>query len=620
MRFLELQIKGFGKFHDCDISFEDGINVVYGKNEAGKSTIHTFIRCMLFGLQPARGRAARKDLYSQYEPWENSGTYEGALRIEHGGHTYRIERIFRKDKKELHVIDETIGRELEASPALMDELMCGLTETAYNNTVSIGQLKSATDGGMVSELKNYIANMNTSGNMALNITKASAFLKAQRREMERQLVPDAARSYTALLGEIKAIEKDVASPEYENLLPAFQKQRNDASSQMAEKQKEKENLLQKVAKGRQILEQNQFRDLESIEQYVQNANDLYDEYQDTKAACQKKSRNVLTVFCLITAVLLAACSACSFLLAPIQEQLRQLPLPPHIVSLILAAGALLMAVLTFLMWNRTKRLQKALEQSSQSLQEIFRRHLGDASLTDEGLASFLARMAEFKRLSVAMDKSDAAIAALANEIDGLHLKQDDCNTQIERQQKLQWDLEKKLELLSNYKDQLEGLKHILAENQRISQELEAIDLAQETMTELSTSIRDSFGLYLNKTASDLISGITGGIYTSMSIDENLNVFMNTKTKLVPVEQVSSGTMDQIYLALRLAAAKLIQGEKGPMPLIFDDSFVLYDDERLKSALRWLSSSFDGQIIIFTCHQREAQMLTANQIPYKMIRI
>ena len=80
------------------------------------------------------------------------------------------------------------------------------------------------------------------------------------------------------------------------------------------------------------------------------------------------------------------------------------------------------------------------------------------------------------------------------------------------------------------------------------------------MTGLSATIRDSFGLYLNKTASELISGITGGIYDSMSVDESLNVFMNTRTRLVPVEQVSSGTMDQIYLALRLATARLIQPE------------------------------------------------------------
>ncbi len=189
------------------------------------------------------------------------------------------------------------------------------------------------------------------------------------------------------------------------------------------------------------------------------------------------------------------------------------------------------------------------------------------------------------------------------------------------QQKLQWELEKKLELLSNYKTQMEVLRHTLAENDRLSQEIAAIDLARDTMTELSASIRDSFGLYLNKTASELIDGITGGIYTSISIDENLNAFMNTPNRLIPLEQVSSGTMDQIYLALRLAAARLIQsGQEEQMPLIFDDSFVLYDEDRLKSALKWLQTAYTGQIIIFTCHQREAQMLTANQIPYHLINI
>lgn len=57
-----------------------------------------------------------------------------------------------------------------------------------------------------------------------------------------------------------------------------------------------------------------------------------------------------------------------------------------------------------------------------------------------------------------------------------------------------------------------------------------------------------------------------------------------------------------------------------MPLIFDDSFVLYDDSRLKTALKWLCKAYQGQIIVFTCHQREAQMLTANQIPYHLIQI
>ena len=112
------------------------------------------------------------------------------------------------------------------------------------------------------------------------------------------------------------------------------------------------------------------------------------------------------------------------------------------------------------------------------------------------------------------------------------------------------ELEQKLEQLSAKKNEAEQLKHVLTENERIQEELDALDLAQETMTHLSTSIRDSFGLYLNKTASELIEGITGGIYRSMSIDQDLNIFTNTPTRLVPIEQVSSGTADQIYLALR----------------------------------------------------------------------
>ena len=96
---------------------------------------------------------------------------------------------------------------------MLDQLRCGLTETAYNNTISIGQLKCATDGGMVAELRNYIANLNTSGSIALNITKASAYLKNQRRELEAQLVPQAALNYTTLLSEIRKLEQEISSPE-----------------------------------------------------------------------------------------------------------------------------------------------------------------------------------------------------------------------------------------------------------------------------------------------------------------------------------------------------------------------------------------------------------------------
>ena len=253
MKILSLHIDGFGKLSGRDLSFEDGLNVVYGKNEAGKSTLHTFIRGMLFGIERQRGRASKNDTYSRFEPWSGTGAYQGWLRLESQGEVFRIERRFQKGNKNLTVINETKGREETPSAALWDRLRCGLSETAYSNTISIGQLKSATDGGMVSELRNYIANLNTSGSIALNITKASALLKSQRREMAAKLVPEAAKRYAALAGEIRTIEHEISDPRYQNRLASCQADLTQLKETLKNHRAEKESLLEKAARGRQIL-------------------------------------------------------------------------------------------------------------------------------------------------------------------------------------------------------------------------------------------------------------------------------------------------------------------------------------------------------------------------------
>ena len=621
MRLLDLYINGFGKFHKRSISFHKGLNVIYGKNEAGKSTLHTFIRGMLFGIEKGRGRVSKNDLYVKYEPWENSSSYEGRMRVEANGQIYRIERNFSKNAKSLHVINETLGREEAADKAFFDQLLNGLTETSYINTVSIGQLKSATDANMASELKNYIANLNTSGNMALNITKASAFLKNQRKGLEAQIVPEATRNYTALLGEIRSIEHEIATPEFENQLSEYQAMRSQVKEELEKKQNTKEELLQKIARGRQILSNNQFTDESSIQSYLENAKKVYGEYSAAKTASEKKSRTVFTVLVfLLAAVFAAGCVFCNTAAFQLLEGKIPSTFNAPLLSALTLGGAFLFAIIGFFLVMKTKRLQKELELSAGLIREIFSRHLGDSSMSQEALQALEGRMDEFSRLSAALKRSEESLAEQTEEIARLQEKQESCNEVIEKQQRAQWELEKKLERLSVCKDQAAAFQHILSENDRLRDETAAIDLALETLTEVSTSIRSSFGVLLNKTASDLIAGITGGIYNSMSIDENLNIFMNTPTKLVPVEQVSSGAMDQIYLAVRLAVAKLMKGDGETLPLIFDDSFVQYDDSRLETALKWITKAYNGQIIIFTCHKRELQILDEAGISYNRIEI
>ena len=630
MRILDLHIDGLGKFHDLAVSFDEDLNVVYGKNEAGKSTLHTFIRCMLFGLERGRGRAARADLYSKYEPWQNKAVYGGRMRVEKDGVIYRLERNFQKDQKAFVIVNETAGKEIEPTKGFMDFLLGGLTETAYNNTISIGQLKCVTEGGMVTELRNYIANMNTTGNLSLNITKATSYLKNRRKEFERQLTPEAARTYTALLTEIKNIEKEISAPEYENQLQTYQDLRSQVKNQLSEKQTERETLLQKIAKGRQALDGAQFTDEASIHAYQENARNTYAHYKEVADAASRRGRSVLPVIMLVLAVFCAlGAGALGFLSSQTFDPVVfgtgalisvSTGVAHYTVGLIcaLSAAAVFFFAVGLIFFMKNHSLKQELSMTEKLLQEIFSRHLGDSSISGEAMTAFESRMEEFVRLSQVLERSEQSVQEQASEINALQAKETDCDDAISRQQKAQWELEKRLDHLAHCKDQTESLKQVLAENDRIREEITAIDLALETMTKLSATIRDSFGLYLNKTASELISGITGGIYDSMSVDESLNVFMNTRTRLVPVEQVSSGTMDQIYLALRLAAAKLIQPEGDYMPLIFDDSFVLYDEDRLHTALKWLKKAYPGQIIIFTCHQREAQMMTADQIAYHLV--
>lgn len=627
MILKDLTIRGFGRFHDYSISFADGINVVYGSNEAGKSTMHSFIRAMLYGMERGRGRASKTDAWSRYEPWSGSKVYGGSMRCEKDGHIFRIDRDFAKNPKDVTVTDETAGTPVTDTKAFFEDLLSGMGETAYANTVSIGQLKSATDSGMVNELRNYIANMNTTGNMALNISKASAFLKDQKKSFASQMTPEAAKSYAADLTEIRQIEAEISSPEYRNDLNRLKEEKAETLRRHQELQQTKESLIEKISADRQRLKSGGFESREAIRNYQDGLDQSYGALQTAAGKCGKPGRKAGFVCSLILAVLSLGLAAYLFIVGPPNLFTTATGLPWRL-TLDISAGLsfVLFAVsiiLTEIEACAESRLRKAAQAFSENAGKLAGYGAAADRTTDQAdgpeqqKQSADKNVTELLALCDTIDADSARLAETTASIASLESRQEETSAHIEKQQKSQWELEQQLEHLSNLKDEAAALKHAIAENDRLQFEIDAIDLAQETMTRLSASIRDSFGLYLNKRASDLICGITGGIYSSMSIDENLNVFMNTPEKLVPLEQVSSGTMDQVYLALRLAAADLMQTPENPLPLFFDDSFVNYDEDRLRVALKWLAGALSRQVLIFTCHRREAQLLSANLIEYRL---
>ena len=114
----------------------------YGENEFGKSTLHAFIRSMLFGLTKGRGRAAKNDLFTKYEPWDQPSYYAGEMTFESGDRTFIISRRFDRYGKSASLVCQTDGEDLiRWNRESMDMLLDGMSEAAFENTISIGQTK-----------------------------------------------------------------------------------------------------------------------------------------------------------------------------------------------------------------------------------------------------------------------------------------------------------------------------------------------------------------------------------------------------------------------------------------------------------------------------------------------
>ncbi len=251
MEIKELYIKNFGKFSDRHFFLEDGVNIFYGENEYGKSTIYAFIKAMLFGMERGRGRAALFDEFSKYEPWENPNYYAGVMRFTSGGKIFRLERSFDRYSKKATLLCENDGEELSVDDGDLEILLDGLTKKNFESTISIGQLCAKPGAELVEELNNYVSNYYETGSGSLDISKTfqklhekkkildkEKRLLRQDREKKRELVENECLYITR---ELEKLEKDLAESKkkLQNQKQAFQEMRVTKENSIAEKEKKK---------------------------------------------------------------------------------------------------------------------------------------------------------------------------------------------------------------------------------------------------------------------------------------------------------------------------------------------------------------------------------------------
>lgn len=648
-----LGLKHFGKFRDEKIELQKGINLIYGTNEAGKSTIHTFIKGMLFGIDKQRGRTSF-DVYTRYKPWDTPTLYNGEMEMNVEGVPYLIKRNLYKEEKSIQIINKDTGREVPYKEQRGGCFIEGLTENNYSNTVYVAQQQVATNKELAFRINDYITNMSTTQSSEVNVNQAIKELQSRKKEIELRQTKQQVKELNIELQQIQAT--DFMLKELERQILGFDKEIQKLHLEK-ESCKVDEGYLQKL----QILD-SYVKEYDLIVEKYQSLKDCRDYYsqviQHIKAsesgmkqeselvALESKQPNQVDKsrksksykgYLLSVCVLVISCLIC--ILVPLTSLNR---------GIIIAITALFTISILLVQLIVNKKMKIPIEekpaihlissieasQGNQALEEyreISKRLLTRMKSQEEDILTYANKVIAMNEVnSETMKAMNQEINGLASQLskqkDMLQQKQARdkeiirlIETADTKKEKLRWEFSRLEESIADYAKKRALRDELMERRKKEDIELTAIDVSIQTIQDLAASIHDDFGEKLNKSISEISTAFTLGNCYDVKVDEKLNMKIVKESDFVPMEYLSTGTMEQLYLALRLVAADLLLKDKE-MPLILDDAFVYYDDDRLEETIRDLAARTSRQILIFTCHNRERQVLDKHQIPYNYIEL
>lgn len=588
MYIRTLTISHFGKFHHKTVHLEDGINIIEGHNESGKSTIHAFIKGMLFGIEKSRGRESKDDLYGKYQPWDTPTSFGGSIDIELNGSFYRINRNFYKETKESTMYQLDSGRETILGPGERLPILEGVNRTTFQNTISIEQLKPETDTAFVEEVQNYYTNLSTAKHGNVSISAAMDNLKKEKKAIDLDNLKGQITEVDHSLAEIEQLKQE--KKELEDKLAAIESQdiSQEKKAEINEFMVTKQEVGDK-AYAYQIL-------CDQITEYDETVSRR--QYEKTKETARGKNYEVLFAGCILA---LIGCVAgvtlekMAFLVA-------------SLVLLVLVLGAIY--IYPMILAKRKPAAKTAQEE------EYLKLLLSKQKKLEEELKAY---QKQFQMEELPVEEFARQIKnRLELQFKNLSLEVKEETTQKERKAlELKVRLQQLEEKLSMQKALEQKREELTALYKQRTKEARMIDLAMEQIKALSITIHDSFGKELNRELSEVVSQLTKGNYTRVFVDEKMNIFVEHDRKRVPIHKLSTGTVHQIYFALRMVFARQLF-PNSKLPLILDETFVYYDNTRLEEVLKILPK--DQQIILFTCQSRERNLCDKLGISYHHINL
>ena len=598
----KINIISFGQFENTSINFEDGFNLIYGKNESGKSTIASFIEGILYGFDDGNRVRHFNKKHEIYRPI-NSYKYAGMAIFNKDGIDYRISRNF--DNGEYEIYDLKDNKIMDAKASNLNfpgEFILGISYDIYKSIISNYQSQESSEKAKTKVIELLINrdDYNFSSSDAINI------LDNKLAEIGSD------RAYTKPYAKTKA-EIDDISREILDLKTL----RNQTNRDFEKLYKNRDQLAKKSKKVKELKKSRDayrgnvaYKNLEDEIKYKNQLNFIESElkkYEDIASIKYKKDTDLLDK----------------------TEDLSDKNLLKHYIIYI--CGSLLL----ILMWKYFKQnyllaiaiilpiIMIAIDKKDSKVSDDH-----DKKYNDERYIKYLSLVKEREKieevLRVLENQDKTKDRSNIKEIQNLDIKETEekirkLEIDLEDLNKTNINLERKLasseEKLNHEVDLVDRL-NILEQNLiAMEEEIQAIKLAKDTIAEIRKDITEN-NTNFDSEISDLIATITKDKYKKVSYDTNLNPsIINSNGESISIDKLSTGFYDQLNFALKF----LINENKLDNFIIFDDAFINYDLDRLRLALFFLLDlANDRQIIYMTCHNREEEVLKSEAIDFNMI--
>ena len=606
MIIREANIGKFGKLENQKYQFAPQINVIYGANESGKSTLMQFLKAMLFGLEKTRVRKTL-DTYNRYEPWDTPAYFYGSMMFETGQQQFLLERNFYYKEKRARLVNIRDGEELSVEYGDLDMLLGNVSAAAYENTCCIGQEQLLPGRELGVLLEDERSNLAQTGSGDFQLSKALQELEQKRKNAEKtrkELEQQRLSHIHQLEVNQQVLERDIAG------LKAQQEKQSTQQGTVQEQVRALQQQMEPVQTAYQTVcrREQELKSAVAQEQleWEQVEREQWKREQEKTDALQQKSgKNAGFSPLLLIGV-------AGLILAPVlrsaMDGFQKIAPALNIICIILILAGLVSAYRR----NRAKKETDAAQN-----------HRGQDDRAN-GRADL--QSVERERRKAALDQKLQRVcqqkSTLEEQLQKLKDQKKSLQLQAARQEgsgdQLQSQIQEKEVELENLTEQVAELQQETLDEQHAREDRDALELAAETMSRLAARMSKALEHTLDKEMSGILAQITGNVHEQLQVTDGQGIVLAEQLQKRTPEAYSQGTMQQAYFSYRMAAGHMLMKEE-PLPFLLDETFANYDEERLRQTLRWLAEQ-ENQIFLFTCRETEMRLLTEEDIPFASIRL